>query len=253
MRLSRFLALCGLGSRRKNKDLILQGKVSVNGEVVKDLSLEVDPERDEVSVEGKRLKPPSRVYYLFYKPRGYLTSLYDPHHRKTIKPFLDRLPYRVFPVGRLDKESEGLLLLTNDGELANLLLHPRYEVVRTYQVWVNSWLSQEGIKELLEKGIELEGKIIKPLEFRLVKTSKGAFIYQVSVKEGVKREVRKMVAYLGGKVLRLLRVSFGPLKLKGLKPGEIRPLTPRELKGLLDFLQAKISRTLARTSSGDST
>lgn len=253
IRLSKYLSLCGFGSRRKNRDLILQGKVMINGKVVKDLSYRVDPEKDKVLVNGREAKLPPKVYYLFYKPRGYLTSLYDPHHRKTIKPFLDKLPYPVFYVGRLDKDSEGLLLLTNDGDLAQLLLHPRYEVPRTYHVWVKPKLSEKAIKDLLQKGIYLEGKWIKPLEFKLIKTSRGAYIYQVVVKEGIKREVRKMVSSLGGEVLRLVRVAFGPLRLKDLKPGQIRPLTEKELEELKNFLQLKNSKTLAKTSSGEST
>ncbi|MEZ0343819.1 MAG: pseudouridine synthase [Caldimicrobium sp.] len=240
IRLSKFLSLCGFGSRRKNKDLILQGKVIINGKVIKDLSYRVDPEKDKVFVDGKEAKLPPKVYYLFYKPRGYLTSLYDPHHRKTIKPFLNKLPFPVFYVGRLDKESEGLLLLTNDGELANKLLHPRYEVPRTYHVWVKPKLSEKAIKELLKKGLNLEGKVIKPLEFKLIKTLRGSYIYQVTVKEGIKREVRKMVSFLGGEVLRLVRVAFGPLKLKNLKPGEIRPLTDKEVEKLKSFFSSKI-------------
>lgn len=253
IRLSKYLALCGFGSRRKNKDLILQGRVVINGKIIKDLSFKVDPEKDKVFVDGKEAKLPPKVYYLFYKPRGYITSFYDPHHRKTIKPFLEKLPYPVFYVGRLDKESEGLLLLTNDGDLAQLLLHPRYEVTRTYHVWVKPKLSDSAIKELLKKGIQLEGKIIKPIEFKLIKTSRGAFIYQVVIKEGIKREVRKMISYLGGEVLRLVRIAFGPLKLKNLKPGEIRPLTKRELEELKNYLQLKNSNTLAKTSSGEFT
>lgn len=253
MRLSKFLALCGFGSRRKNKELILQGRVIINGKVVKDLSYRVDPERDKVFVDGKEAKLPPKVYYLFYKPRGYLTSFFDPHHRKTIKPFLEKLPYPVFYVGRLDKDSEGLLLLTNDGELANLLLHPRYEVPRTYQVWVKPKLSQRAIQELLQRGLEIEGKLVKPLEFKLIKILKGTYVYEVVVKEGVKREVRKMISFLGGEVLRLIRVAFGPLKLKDLKPGEIRPLKEREIESLKNFLYLKNSNTLVKTSSGDST
>ncbi len=250
IRLSKFLSLCGFGSRRKNKELILRGSVVINGKVVTDLSYRVDPERDRVFVDGKEAKLPPKVYYLFYKPRGYLTSLYDPHHRKTIKPFLDKLPYPVFYVGRLDKESEGLLLLTNDGDLAHRLLHPSYEVPRTYHVFVKPKLSERAIKELLKKGIELEGKRIKPLEFRLIKPLRGSYLYQVTVKEGIKREVRKMVSHLGGEVLRLIRVAFGPLKLGNLKPGEIRALTKEEVEELMKALQPKNSKTLDNTSSG---
>jgi 23S rRNA pseudouridine2605 synthase len=253
MRLSKFLALCGLGSRRKNESLILEGKVLVNGQIVRDLSYKVSPERDQVMVDGKVLKIPPKVYYLFYKPRGYLTSLHDPHHRQTIRAFLEKLPFRVFPVGRLDKDSEGLLLLTNDGDLANQLLHPKYEVRRTYWVWVKPKILENKIKSLLDKGVEIEGKIIKPLEFRFLKKDGPLYIYEVVVKEGVKREVRKMVSFLGGRVKRLLRISFGPLKLKNLQPGEIRSLNKRELQTLRKFLQLKSSEILDRTSSGEST
>lgn len=253
MRLSKFLALCGFGSRRKNKELILKGKVLINGIVVRDLSYKVDPEKDKVIVDGKEVKLPPRVYYLFYKPRGYLTSLYDPHHRKTIKIFLKKLPYRVFPVGRLDKESEGLLLLTNDGDLANTLLHPKYEIKRTYLVWVNLKLDEKGIERLLMEGIEIEKKRVKPLEFSLIKREESFWVYKVTVKEGIKREIRKMVSFLGGKVYRLLRVSFGPLELNNLKPGEIRLLSSKELQELREIVQLKNSKILESTSSGELT
>jgi len=254
MRLNKFLAYCGVTSRRKADDLIKAGKVSVNGEVIKDLSYQVNPEKDKVFVENKPVIPPPKVYYLFYKPKGFLTSLYDPHNRETIKPFLDKLPYRVFPVGRLDKHSEGLLLLTNDGDLANLLLHPRYGVERTYLVWVTPQLKNKKIKNLLKNGVTIENKLIKPLKFELLKKEKNQWVYKVCVKEGVKREVRKMVAYLGGKVHRLVRIQFGPLALKNLKPGEIRALTKKELNSLLNFVnQLKSSKIFFTTSSGEET
>ncbi len=239
MRLSKFLAYCGVASRRKTKDLILQGKVKINGKVVCDLSYQVDPEKDVVEIDGKRLIPPPKVYYLFYKPRGYMTSLFDPHERKTIAKFLKSLPYRVFPVGRLDKESEGLLLLTNDGDLAHSLLHPRFEVKRTYLVWVKPKLDKTRIEELLKNGVIIEDKKIRPLVFEKLKSKKnGICIYKVVVKEGIKREVRKMVAFLGGEVIKLLRIGFGPLRLKGLKPGEIRKLTEEEKRKLFEFIEA---------------
>lgn len=249
MRLSKYLALCGLGSRRKNKDLILQGRISVNDQIVRDLSFQVDPERDKVCIDGKEIRTPPKVYYLFYKPRGYLTSLSDPHHRETIEVFLKKLPYRVFPVGRLDKESEGLLLLTNDGDLTHFLLHPRFEISRTYHVWVRPMLSEEKIQNLLKFGFALEGKKIKPIKFKFLKFDKATPVYEVIVKEGVKREVRKMVSYLGGEVLKLVRVSFGPLKVGNLKPGEIRPLKEEEVNKLRRLFQNKNSETLGRISS----
>lgn len=248
MRLSKFLALCGFGSRRKNKDLILQGRVVINGFVVTDLSYKVDLDKDKVLVDGQEVKPQPKVYYLFYKPKGYLTSLSDPHHRETIKNFLDKLPYRVFPVGRLDKESEGLLLLTNDGDLANCLLHPRYAIERTYLVWVRPRLTEKGISQLIREGIVIEEKRIRPLEFTFVKREKNFWVYKVTVKEGVKREVRKMVSFLGGRVYKLLRISFGPLKLKNIKPGEIRPLDEEEKRKLMQRIHLKNSKILESIS-----
>jgi len=254
MRLNKFLSFCGVTSRRKADELILSGKVSVNGRIVKELNYKVNPEKDKVYVEGKLIIPPPKVYYLFYKPKGFLTSLYDPHHRETIKIFLEKLPYKVFPVGRLDKYSEGLLLLTNDGDLANLLLHPKYEVKRVYWVWVTPRLEDKKIRDLLKFGVLMDGKLIKPLSFSLLKKDKEKWVYEVTVKEGVKREVRKMIAYLGGKVHKLVRIKFGPLSLKNLKPGEIRPLSKKELDNLFSFVsQLKNSKILDKTSSAEFT
>lgn len=254
MRLNKFLSFCGIASRRKADNLILSGKVSINGKIVRDLNYRVNLEKDKVYVEGKLIKLPPKVYYLFYKPKGVLTSLYDPHHRETIKPFLEKLPYKVFPMGRLDKHSEGLILLTNDGDLANLLLHPRYEVKRVYRVWVTPKIENKKIEKLLKSGIRIENKLVKPLSFKLLRKDKTKWIYEVAVKEGIKREVRKMIAYLGGKVYRLVRIKFGPLSLKDLKPGEIRPLSEKEVKNLLSFVsQLKNSKILDKTSSAEFT
>lgn len=254
IRINKFIALCGVASRRKAELLIKAGKVTVNGETITDLSYKVDPKKDQVFVDGKRLSLPQKVYYLFYKPKGFLTSLYDPFSKETIKPFLEKLPVRVFPVGRLDKQSEGLILLTNDGDLANILLHPKYEVRRRYRVWVKPELKLDRIKDILENGLTIENKLIKPLEFKLVGKEKDKYIYEICVKEGVKREVRRMVGYLGGKVYRLIRIQFGPLKLGSLKPGEIRPMSTRELRELFSFVdQVRNSKTFSKTSSGEET
>ena len=254
MRLVKFLAFAGIASRRKVAQLIKQGKVQVNGQVVFDLSYQVNLEKDRVSVEGKEVKIPPKVYYIFYKPRGYLTSLHDPHHRKTIAEFLRRIPYRVFPVGRLDKDSEGLLLLTNDGDLANLLLHPRFEVVRTYQVWVDKFFSNSEIEKVSKNGVEVEGKIVKPSSFRFLKKDGRFFVYEIKLKEGRKREVRRIIKSISGTVKRLLRVGFGPLTLSDLKPGQIVELKGKDLENLLAFVdQVKNSRILLKTSSGEET
>lgn len=253
IRLSKFLALCGLGSRRKNKELILSGRITINGEVVTDLSRKVNPERDRVFFDGKELKVPPKVYYLFYKPRGYLTSLYDPHHRKTIRVFLEKIPYRVFPVGRLDKESEGLLLLTNDGDLANVLLHPRFEISRIYHVWVKPDIPQEKLQTLLKKGLTIDGRTVKPVKFTFLRRSKEGYVYEVEIKEGVKREIRKMVSHLGSRVERLVRVAFGPIGLRDLKPGEIRPLSEEELQRLIEFVQKKKLQIFSKINTNSQT
>lgn len=237
MRLVKFLAYCGVCSRRKAKDLILAGKISVNGKVIKDLSYRVDLSKDKVYFETRLLSPPPKVYYLFYKPKGYITSLFDPHEKNTIKPFLEHLPYKVFPVGRLDKYSEGLILLTNDGDLANKLLHPRYQVIRVYRVWVSPKLESEKINKFKASGFLIENKLIKPLKFELIKEEQNRWVYEISIKEGLKREVRKIISFLGGKVHKLLRIQFGPLKLRDIKPGQIRPLTSSELKNLFLFVK----------------
>lgn len=254
MRLNKFLSFCGIASRRKAENLILSGKVSVNGQIIKDLSYKINPEKDKVYIEGKPVILPPKVYYLFYKPKGILTSLYDPHHVNTLKPFLDKLPFKVFPVGRLDKYSEGLILLTNDGELANFLLHPRYEIKRVYKVWVTPKIEEGRIENLLKSGVIIENKLIKPLNFYLLKKDKNRWIYEITVKEGIKREVRKIIDYLGGKVHRLIRIKFGPLSLINLKPGEIRPLSKKEYKKLFSFVsQLKNSEILDKTSSAELT
>ncbi len=233
MRIAKFLARAGVASRRKAERLVLEGRVEVNGSVITDLATRIDPERDEVKVDGKRVVLPERVYVLFYKPRGYITALSDPFGRPTIAKFLKDLPKGTFPVGRLDRDSEGLLLLTNDGELAQRLLHPRYQVRRTYKVWLERPPRQELLKRIKEEGIEVEGRRIFPDEIKRL----DAKTYLVTVHEGRKREVRKIFAAAGSRVVRLLRVRFGPLWLKGLKPGQKRHLSSEELRRLFKELE----------------
>ncbi|NPB09947.1 MAG: rRNA pseudouridine synthase [Thermodesulfobacteria bacterium] len=237
VRLNKYLAEAGVASRRKADELIRAGRVTVDGAVVKEVGQKVDPERQEIAVDGKPVRPAPKVYYLFYKPAGYLTALSDPHGRPTIASFLKRLPYRVFPVGRLDADTEGLLLLTNDGELANRLLHPRYGIKRLYEATVKGHPSPAAIKRLLEEGIEVEGRRVYPKAIRLKGKGPHTSTYEVVVGEGRKREVRKLFASIGHPVLKLKRLAFGPLALRGLRPGEIRPLSPKELRTLRKVLK----------------
>ncbi len=238
MRLARFLARAGVASRRKAEVLIRSGRVRVNGQLVTEVATLVDPERDRIEVDGKRVRLPERVYYLFYKPPGYLTALSDPHGRPTIARFLRGLPPGVFPVGRLDRDSEGLLLLTNDGELAQKLLHPRYEIPRLYRVWLIRPPREDLLERILREGLEIEGRRVFPDEIRLIRRSRREIVYEVRLHEGRKREVRKIFAAAGSRVKRLVRIQFGPLKLGNLKPGEIRPLTEAERRALLRLLES---------------
>ncbi len=232
IRLNRFLAEAGIASRRKAEELIRQGRVKVNQQVVRELSFRVDPERDQVEVDGRLVKVQPKAYYLFYKPSGYLTALSDPHGRPTIKEFLKDLPVRVFPVGRLDKDTEGLLLLTNDGLLAQRLLHPRYGLRRVYEARVKGHPSPKALRALLTHGIEVEGRRVIPKAIKILGKDRHTTTFEVVVGEGRKREVRKFFAAIGHPVLRLKRIRFGPLYLSGLRPGQIRPLTPKERRAL---------------------
>ncbi|QJA06348.1 rRNA pseudouridine synthase [Thermosulfurimonas marina] len=238
MRLARFLARAGVTSRRKAEDLVRSGRVKVNGQVVTDLSFRVDPERDRVEVDGQEVRLPEKVYYLFHKPRGYLTALSDPHGRPTLAEFLGGLPPGVFPVGRLDRDSEGLLLLTNDGELAQRLLHPRYAIPRVYRVWLTRPPREDLLERIRREGLEIEGRRVFPDEVRLVKRSRRECVYEVRLHEGRKREVRRIFAAAGSRVKRLVRVAFGPLKLGDLPPGKMRPLTSWELRALRRLLDS---------------
>ena len=232
IRLNKFLAQAGVASRRKADELIRSGRVKIDGKVVTDLGLKIDPEKQRVEIDGQLVRLEPKVYYLFYKPAGYLTALSDPHGRPTIKKFLKKIPYRVFPVGRLDKDTEGLLLLTNDGELAHRLLHPRHGIMRVYQAQVKGHPQEPLLKRLLQEGIEVEGRRIWPKAIKLLGKTKETTTFEVTVGEGRKREVRKLFAAIGHPVIKLKRTKFGPLALTGLRTGEIRPLTLKELKAL---------------------
>ncbi len=238
MRLAKFLARAGVASRRKAEALIQSGRVKVNGETITEVATLVDPERDQVEVDGHEVRLPERVYYLFYKPPGYLTALSDPHGRPTIAKFLRDLPPGVFPVGRLDKDSEGLLLLTNDGDLAQKLLHPRYEIPRLYRVWLARPPREDLLERILREGLEIEGRRVFPDEIRLIRRSRRETVYEVKLHEGRKREVRKIFAAAGSRVRRLVRIQFGPLKLGKLRPGEIRPLTEAERRALFRLIKS---------------
>jgi len=229
-RLQKYIAKCGFTSRRKAEELIIQGKVKVNGEVITTLGYKIDPDRDKVEVEGKILVPEKKIYIALYKPMGYLSSLYDPFGRKTVKDLLlnKNISYRVYPVGRLDQDSEGLLLCTNDGEIANYIIHPKYKIPKVYEVMVKGIPKKEELKKLREGVILEEGKTL-PAEFVILWTKGNISMLRVVLYQGWKRQIRRMLALFNYEVLKLKRIQIGEIRLGNLKPGDIRFLNKREL------------------------
>jgi 23S rRNA pseudouridine2605 synthase len=233
MRLNKFLQRAGVASRRKADELIRSGRIAVNGRVVGEPWLEVGP-GDIVTLDGRPLSLPGGYHYFkLYKPRGVTSTLSDPHARRTLAEFVPP-GLRLFPVGRLDRDSEGLLLLTDDGELALVLSHPRYGVRKRYFVELDRPLSRRELGRL-RAGVELPDGPFRPVCVRRA----GPNALVLSLAEGRKREIRRGFRALGRRVVRLVRLSIGPLELGDLAPGELRELSPREvgaLKGLRDRL-----------------
>ena len=224
------LARAGLGSRRACEDLIREGRVTVNGNVAT-LGNRVDPSIDRVEVDGAQVPlDPGLRYYALNKPRGVVTTARDPQRRRDVSSYYPAGP-RVFPVGRLDRDSEGLLLLTNDGELANRLTHPRFGAEKEYLAEVEGSASDRAVARLV-RGVELDDGLAKAHSARRVGAARGRQAVRVVMAEGRKREVRRMLAAVGLTVRRLVRVRVGPVGLGRLRPGEVRPLTGTEVRGL---------------------
>ncbi len=231
MRLQKFMADCGVASRRACEQIISDGRVTVNGlPAVLGMSVE---EGDDVRLDGKRLMPQEqRVVLMLYKPRGVVSTSSDEAGRKTVQAYVSDLPYRLYNIGRLDLNSEGLLLLTNDGELANLLMHPRYGVEKTYRVVCDGSLSASEIA-LLTNGVELDDGITAPAKVKNIrKSTTGGTAFSITIHEGRNRQIRRMLEAVGHRTLRLKREAYGPLRLGDLKPGEWRYLTEAELAAL---------------------
>ncbi len=232
VRINKFLASCEVASRRKAEKLILEGKVEVNGKVIKDLSFKVDPKKDIVKVNGKIIKPKEeKVYYILYKPRGYLTQLgKDKFGRKTLTDLLEKLNIkeRVFPVGRLDYDSEGLLLLTNDGEFAYKYSHPKFEIEKEYIVEVKGIVDKTTL-EKMKKGRDLEDGFFKPDKLKLVRINKekNTSTLKFCIHSGKKRILRRFCKAFGYDVIRLIRTKMGKYFLGSLRPGEIKKLGKR--------------------------
>ncbi|MBO5140368.1 MAG: rRNA pseudouridine synthase [Peptococcaceae bacterium] len=235
-RLQKYLASAGVASRRASEKLILEGKVAVNGKVVKELGTKVIPGKDKVTVDGKPVRTEEQmVYYLMNKPAGYLTTVKDTHDRPTVMDLLAGIPYRVFPVGRLDFETEGLLLLTNDGEFAYRMTHPKFKIKKTYLATVQGELTKERL-QMLREGVELEDGKTAPAEVKVVRQEKHRTVVEITIHEGKNRQVRRMFKAVKNPVLELKRINVGGLTLKGVGSGEIRSLTDEELQKLTQRL-----------------
>jgi 23S rRNA pseudouridine2605 synthase len=232
-RLQKVLAAAGLGSRRKCEQLILAGRISVNGTVVTELGTKVNPQSDAIEIDGRPILSEKKVYVMFHKPKGVITSLSDPKGRQTVKDYLTGIRERVFPVGRLDYDSEGLLLLTNDGELANRLMHPKFGVPKTYLATVRG--VPDGRKlDRLAAGIRLEDGMTQPaeVEYEDVSPDMKSAVIRITIHEGRNRQVRRMFEAIGHPVERLKRIGYGPLKLERLPRGKTRYLSAEEVEEL---------------------
>jgi 23S rRNA pseudouridine2605 synthase len=229
-RINKYLAHAGLGSRRHCEELVRAGRVAVGGEVVRELGTRVGPEQ-EVCVDGKSIHAERMVYWLVNKPRGHLCTNYDPSGRPRAIDLAPDVGERVYTVGRLDEDSEGLLLLTNDGDLAHRLMHPRFGIDKTYLVQVAGLPTFQDLRKLLE-GVWLSDGRVKAKSARKLKTQGQSAWLRIVLSEGKNREIRRMLAKLEHKVLRLIRVGIGPVQLGRLKSGRSRPLTAAELRQL---------------------
>ncbi|MDR5001184.1 MULTISPECIES: pseudouridine synthase [Brevibacillus] len=232
-RLQKVLAHAGVASRRHCEELIAQGHVQVNGKVVHEQGIKVDPATDKITVKGREIVLEQHVYYLLYKPTGVITSASDPQGRKVVTELLAGVKERVYPVGRLDYDTSGLLLLTNDGDLANKLAHPSYEIDKVYRAWVKGVPSQDKLKKLAT-GILLEDGMTSPGASKLLKTEQGnaKALIELTIHEGRNRQVRRMCAAIGHPVLTLERVRLGFLTLEGLRAGQFRALSKQEVDKL---------------------
>lgn len=238
MRLAKVIARAGFASRRKAEELIRQGLVRVNGRVVTDVATRVDPERDRIEVAGHRIDPdPPRVYVILYKPRGVITSVSDPRGRKTVLDLVRPLGVRLFPVGRLDYHSEGLVLLTNDGDLAVRLMHPRYGCVKTYWVKVKGRPDRATLQRL-RSGVVIDGRKRAPLRVEILRYTVRNTWLEVALREGRKHQIRRMFQKVGHPVRKLIRVAIGPLTIGDLRPGQYRLLTREEVMQLYRWTES---------------
>jgi len=228
------MARAGIASRRQSEEIIAAGRVKVNGKIVQEMGTKIDPAIDQVEVDGEEIEREKLRYFKLHKPVGVISSASDPQGRKTVVDYVNHIPQRLYPVGRLDYNSRGLILLTNDGRLTNILTHPSFEITKTYQVLIAKILAAEDLKKL-EQGVRLKDGLTAPARVSSVSFTEGNTTFMFTIREGRKRQIRRMVATLGYEVLDLKRIKMGPIRLKDLKPGKVQEITGVELEKLLSL------------------
>lgn len=229
MRINKFMAECGVASRRACDGMILEGRVKVNGKKIDTPGLEINEFNDAVTLDGRRITLVSKKYYIMlHKPKGYVTTVKDDKGRKTVMELI-KIRSRLYPVGRLDYDTEGLLLLTNDGQLAYALTHPSHEVPKTYIAKIKGKISDTEVRQL-RKGVEIDGKMTLPAVVKIIETDDEFSRVEVTIKEGRNHQIKKMFEVVGKEVVFLKRTAIGPLKLGGLGRGEYKNLTSKEIE-----------------------
>ena len=232
MRLQKFIAECGVASRRSAEKIIESGRVTVNGEIVDYMGCTIDPDIDEVCVDGNILRVENKKYYIMLnKPKNYVTTVSDDLGRPTVMHLVSDINARIYPVGRLDFDTTGLLIMTNDGDFANVLTHPRHTVNKTYIARIDKMLSEEQLQRL-QRGIELDGVMTAPARAEIIKRPKHGFEVKITIHEGRNRQVRRMLEAVGVNVMSLKRISVGSLTLGNLPEGKWRALSDAEINKL---------------------
>jgi 23S rRNA pseudouridine2605 synthase len=232
IRISRYLAMSGVASRRKSEEIVLAGKINVNGKTVKDLSFKINPE-DIVEYDGKKISYENKVVIALNKPPGYLSTVKDNFKRKTVLDLLDEKikTLRLYPAGRLDYNSRGLIILTNDGDLSYVLTHPGFNIPKTYQVKIRGWLSDDDIINI-KKGIEVEGRDLVAESIKIVKNVKDSCTIEIKIREGRKRIIRKALLKIGHAVIDLQRISIGKFNIGKIKEGSYVLLSQKDIAQL---------------------
>jgi len=234
-RLQKVMAHAGIASRRKSEEIIAAGRVKVNGEIVTEMGTKVNPQKDTIEVDGKIISKEKKVYYKLYKPTGYVTTVDDPQGRDTVLDLVDDTKQRIYPVGRLDMDSSGLLILTNDGDLTYKITHPSHELDKEYEVVVNGRLDSNNLNNF-RQGIKLKEGKTSPARIYKINEDRKNTTYKVIIHEGMNRQVRRMFEVLGFNVVSLKRVRIGNITLGSLRPAEYKQISNENLKDLLRLL-----------------